>query len=179
MFLAGLDGLSGAGKPGQAGAETTKKPVSAAIVNVSDKKAPVPFGNVQVKYADGTTDKWTAKGIAMEPKVSADGTVGWYVCATDDKGKPDLDPQDNSATPVALVVCRAGRILTTIPVTLPRGWGFDPDGGHVMVYEGAKHGPGWVTRHAIDGGKQTDQFSFADTGVSNKCPAWAKPFQDQ
>ena len=176
VITVGTATLTAAGKPDQTGAESSKKPVSASIIDAANKNSPAPAGNVQVKYADGTTDKWTTKGIAMEPKVAADGTVGWYLCATNDKGKPDLD-QDSSATPVALVVCKAGKILATIKdLANPRGWGFDPDGSHVIVYEGAKHGPGWVRRFDLKTGKETDQFSFADT--DKKCPAWAKPFQE-
>ena len=153
--------------------------MSASIVDAKIPKTTPPAGNVQVKYADGTTDKWTTKGIATEPKVAADGTVGWYVCAADAKGKLELE-EDGTPTPVALAVCRAGKILATIKdLTNPTGWGFDPDGVHVMVYEGAKHGPGWVRRFEIKGGKETDQFSFADVEDASKCPVWAKPFFEQ
>jgi len=179
LLLAGLPVLSEAGKPDQTGAEAVKKPVSASIVETKGRKLTPPAGNVRVKYADGSTDTWTTKGIAMEPQVGADGTVGWYVCATDAAGKLDLEG-DDTPTPVALVVCRGGKIVVTFKdLTNPRGWAFDPDGLHVMVYEGAKHGPGWVRRFDIKGGKETAQFSFADVDDAAKCPAWAKPFFEQ
>jgi len=171
--------LSAAGKPDQKGAETAKKPVSASIVEAKAKSLTPPAGNVRVKYADGTTDAWTTKGIAMEPKVAADGTVGWYLCAADAAGKLELEGGD-TPIPVALVVCRGGKILATIKdLANPRDWGFDPDGTHVMVHEGAKHGPGWVRRFDIKSGKETNQFSFAGVDDASKCPAWAKAFFEQ
>ncbi len=55
----------------QKGAEKTRKPATAAIVDVRKlaEWSGDPVGNVQVTYADGTRDHWTKLAMAMTPSV--------------------------------------------------------------------------------------------------------------
>jgi len=79
-FISGL-ALSAAVADDQTNSELHKHPVAALIVDARSITAYSggPVGNVQVKYRDGTEDRWTLKGNASAPKVSKDGVVGWVL----------------------------------------------------------------------------------------------------
>lgn len=161
----------------QKGAEAVKKPVKVAIVDA--RKIPDwagdPVGNVEVTYADKTTDHWTRLATAMMPRIGPDGLVGW-VDATEQKEGSTKLAQNDRGTPVGsrLFLCSRGKVIAKIKAGLPfiEEWAFDPDGKHVVVKSRAAHGPATIQRFL-----SADGSAAGETNAYNeKAPAWAKPF---
>ncbi|MFD0895082.1 hypothetical protein KBB96_01000 [Luteolibacter ambystomatis] len=161
----------------QTGAEATKKPVSAAIVDV--RKLPDwsgdPIGNVEVTYEDKSKDHWTKLATAMMPKVAADGVVGWGDCGK--KGTNELLTNDRG-TPVGsrLVLCDHGKVTVRISSAMAfiEEWAFEADGKHVVVKSRAAHGPATVQRFLrADGSAVGEVKAFEE-----KMPEWAKPYKE-
>lgn len=178
----------------QAGAETTKKPVSAVVVPVrpggeglADKDAgdhPEPVGNVEVTYADGTKDRWTVKGNAGMPRVAPDGTVGWVVFEPERKASTasDLIRPNHQ-----LVLCRAGKVLARVESALGfiEEWEFvdggsgmagndgradPPPGLRVVVKSRALHGPAVIQLFEAASGKEAGNVKAFERPL----PGWAE-----
>jgi hypothetical protein len=162
------------------GAETTKKPAKAAIVDVRklEEWSGDPVGNVEVTYADGTRDQWTKLATSMMPKVAADGVVGWVDCSITKDGKAQLG-LNHRGTPIGshLILCDKGKI--TVKITSGKAfieeWGFDPDGKHVVMLSRASHGPAVIERFSRANGKAAGSVAGADEDA----PGWAKPYVER
>lgn len=161
----------------QKGAETTKKPAKAAIVDVRklEEWSGDPVGNVEVTYTDGTRDHWTKPAMAMMPKVAADGVVGWVDCSSTEDGKAKLG-LNARGTPIGshLVLCDKGKVTVRIAAgkAFIEEWGFDPDGKHVVVLSRASHGPAVIERFSRASGKAAGSVA----AFTEDAPEWAKPY---
>jgi len=161
---------------GSQGAQTIKRPVSARIepkfkVAESDEK----IGNVIVKYIDGTEDTWTSEGNCKDPKVSADGHVGWIVCELAEDGK-SLELLQGVPVGSHLRISYEGKTVATLAAVKPfiEDWGFTPDGQHVVVKSRASHGVAYIELFQLRNGP-------AETSVKayeEHLPPWAEPFRD-
>ena len=161
----------------QTGAEAVKTPASATITGartIANWEGD-PIGNVQVVYKDGTKDQWTLKGNASNPKVFADGTVGWVLSPLAEDGKT-LDLYKNLPTFPRLRIVRAGKVLATLDAERPfiEDWGFSDAGTFVIIKSRGAHGPAFVQRFRIsDGSAQGRTPAFGDD-----LPGWAEPYAD-
>ncbi len=161
----------------QTGAEAVKTPTTATIIGARSiaNWEGNPVGNVQVAYRDGSKDQWTLKGNASNPKVSANGTVGWVLSPLADDGKK-LDLYQKLPTFPQLRLVRAGKVLATLDAERPfiEEWGFSKDGAFVIIKSRGLHGPALVQRFKVlDGSAQGRSPAFGDD-----LPDWARPFQD-
>lgn len=162
---------------GNEGAEAIKRPASARIEPVfklpeSDEK----IGNVIVEYADGTKDAWTLKGNCEDPKVSADGHVGWIVCELAEDGK-SLKLYREVAIGSHLKVCYRGRTVANLAAFKPfiEDWNFAPDGRHVVVKSRAAHGVAYIELFGLGNGPAESRVKAYEEHL----PAWAEPFRDE
>ena len=156
----------------QAGAEKTKVPVKVAVVDAV-KWNSEPVGNIEVRYADGTRDRWTTKGSCGQPRVAADGTVGWTVY------EPERQAQTasyNIRPNGTLVICRKGKVLCRTQAALGfiEEWGFVKDGKHFVVKSRALHGPATVELMETETGKVEKQVKATE----DKLPEWAAPYHE-
>lgn len=154
----------------QTGAEVTKKPVSAIIVaEKGSNQGDQPIGNVQVKYADGTTDLWTTKKDCGQPHVAPDGRVGWVI----------YEPPAQIAASYTLrpcrtiVLCRKGKVVARIKSENPfiEEWQFQENGARVAVAAMFAHGPTFYHLFDAATGKTLGDAMSTD----EKIPSWAKP----
>jgi len=115
----------------QSGAELRKKPVKAEIASKENSG----IGNVRVIYDDGTSDFWTKKGNCRDARVAPNGTVGWVV--DENLGVPE-HPRAFRST---LVLCRKGRVITTIECNCPviSDWIFLSSGKQLVISAGWYH----------------------------------------
>ena len=156
----------------QTGAEATKKPISARVVDVADIEN-YTIGNIQVTYEDGTKDRWTTKGGAGDPRVAPDGTVGWTLYGPE-YGNPDsykTRPNGN------IVICRRGTVLCRAESALPHveEWSFTDGGTKFVLKSRGRHGPATVELFETDGGRL---LASVPAYNENGLPAWAEPYSD-
>lgn len=163
----------------QTGAERTKQVVSAKIVPAKEKNPPVhavanadQIGNVQVTYADRTTDLWTAKGNCSLAQVAPDGTVGWTV----NGDAVQINSADWMRPNGTLVLNRKGTMLATIKTELwfIEKWGFAQNGSQLILRSRGAHGPATFGLHDANTGRLIESAKESDT----KIPKWAKPYAD-
>jgi hypothetical protein len=157
------------------GAEKIKRPLSARIDVIHKNETADPIGNVIVKYADGTEDKWTEKGNCSTPKVSSSGMVGWIVYSLQKDGK-SIEMYGELPINGKVSICEKGRVLATVPTTNPfiEQWGFSQDGRHVVVKSRGAHGPATIQLFAIKNGPA----EAAVDAYSENLPEWARQYKD-
>jgi tetratricopeptide (TPR) repeat protein len=121
------------------------------------------FGDVQVTYADGSTELLTHRGKCSTAHLASTGAVGW-VQGTPDGGKvvirlPDGKTKEFLPDPAPFIV----------------DWGFADSDTAVVIKTGGRHGPAFCIKYAIATGKVTGK-----TGAMGyeKMPKWAQPFSD-
>jgi len=171
--------LAGLAADNQTGAESVKTPVKAAIVDV--RKIPdwqgEAVGNVEVTYADGSRDRWTTLATAQQPRVAADGVVGWVDCSKEEAGKKQMDIYKGVPVGSRLVLCASGKVTARINAGKPfiEQWGFAPDGQHVIVKSRAAHGPALIERFSRADGKPNGSVA----GFDGDAPDWAKAYLDK
>lgn len=156
----------------QTGAEKTKRPVAAAIVPVGGSDGKV--GNVLVTYADGSKDRWTKKGSATLPRVSADGTVGWAIMEAPVR-PPGLSYELRPCRQI--VVCNQGTVIATIRSALAfiEEWKFvEGQVLHLVVKSRQSHGPAKIELIAIPGCKVVSTVNAFEKNL----PPWAKGLED-
>lgn len=156
----------------QAGAEKMKIPVKVAVVDAV-KWNSEPVGNIEVRYADGTRDRWTTKGSCGQPHVAADGTVGWTVF------EPERQAQTASYTVRpngTVVICRKGKVLCRAQAALGfiEEWDFLKDGKHFVVKSRALHGPATVELMEMETGKVVKEVKAS----ADNLPEWAAPYHE-
>lgn len=164
----------------QTGAESKKKPVSAKVVNAPKGDGP-RIGNIEVTYADGTTDRWTTKGNTGDPRVAADGTVGWTIYGPK---TPSRYFEEGVKIPEAylyrpntkIVICRKGKVLCRVEVGLfhVEEWGFTPDGEKFVVKTRGHHGPANLELRETTTGKLLAEIK----AYEEKLPGWAEPYRE-
>ena len=156
----------------QTGAEKAKVPVKAAVVG-GVKWNDQAVGNIEVTYADGTRDRWTTKGNCGDPRVAADGTVGWTVYAAE---RPAATASYNIRPNGTVVMCRRGKVLCRVETLLgfAEEWGFADEGKRFVVKSRALHGPAKVELHETDTGKLVAEAEAS----AEKLPAWAEPYRE-
>ena len=154
----------------QAGAEKTKVPVKATVVDAV-KWGTESIGNIEVVYADGTRDRWTTKGSCGMPRVSADGTVGWTVFEAE---RPAKTASYNIRPNGTIVLCRQGKVLFREQAAMGfiEEWDFLKDGKQFVVKSRALHGPATIELRETETGKVVAQVKT----TTDECPDWAKPF---
>ena len=161
---------------GNEGAERIKRPVSARIEPAfKPPESAEPIGNVIVKYADGSEDAWTLKGNCEDPKVSADGHVGWVVCELAEDGK-SLKLYHGVAIGSHLKVYYRGKPVANLAAFKPfiEGWSFWSDGRHVVAKSRAAHGVAYIELFALRNGPAESRVKAYEAQL----PAWAEPFRD-
>ena len=121
------------------------------------------FGDVQVTYADGSTELLTHGGKCSTIHVTSTGAVGW-VQGTPEGGKvvirlPDGKTKEFLPDPGPFIV----------------DWGFADNDTAVVIKTAGAHGPAFCIKYAIETGKVTGK-----TGPMGyeKMPKWAQPFSD-
>ena len=156
----------------QAGAEKTKVPVRAAVVDAKQWNEQ-PVGNIEVGYADGTRDRWTTKGSCGQPHVAADGTVGWTVFEPE---RPAETASYNIRPNDTLVICPKGKVICRAKSALGfiEEWGFLKDGKRFVVKSRALHGPATVELMETETGKVVEVVKAS----ADKLPAWAAPYHE-
>lgn len=156
----------------QTGAEATKKPVSVKVVDVADIETHT-IGNIQVTYEDGTTDQWTTKGGAGDPRVAPDGTVGWTLY-----GSEHGDPASYTTRPNGnVVVCRRGKVLCRVESALPHveEWDFIDGGAKFVLKSRGRHGPAKVELFETETGSLLAMVpAYSEDGL----PKWAESYRD-
>lgn len=157
------------------GAEEIKRPLSARIDVIQKIEAADPIGNVIVKYADGTEDKWSDKGNCSTPKVSPSGMVGWIVYSLKNDGK-SIEMYGELPINGKVSLCEKGKVLATVSTTKPfiEQWGFSQDGRRIVVKSRGAHGPATIQLFAIKGGPA----EAAVDAYSEHLPEWARPYKD-
>jgi hypothetical protein len=156
----------------QQGAEKTKRPVSASVEPAGGKEDWI--GNVVVTYADGTKDRWTTKGNTTQPKVSADGTVGWVIVEPP-KGSDNFSYKLRPSREI--VFCHQGKIIGRIrsAKAFIQEWRFvEGQILHCAVMSRQSHGPAKIELIVV----QTGQVVHAvDAFIEQeKLPPWARGF---
>ena len=156
----------------QTGAEKTKVPVKVAVVDAK-KWNEQAVGNIEVSYADGTSDRWTTKGSCGQPRVAADGTVGWTVFEPE---RPAQTASYNIRPNGTLVICRKGKVICRAKAALGfiEEWGFLKDGKRLVVMSRALHGPATVELMETETGKVVEVVKAS----ADKLPAWAAPYHE-
>jgi hypothetical protein len=131
---------------------------------------------VIVKYANGTEDPWTLKGNCEDPKVSADGHVGWSVCELAEDGK-SLKVYRGVVIGSHLKVCYKGKPVANLAAFKPfiEAWSFAPDGRHVVLKSRAAHGVAYIELFALRNGPAESRVK----AYEEHFPAWTEPFRDQ
>lgn len=121
------------------------------------------FGDVQVTYADGSTELLTHAGKCSLAHVSRTGAVGW-VQGNPEGGKVVLRLPD-------------GKPKEFLPERAPNveDWGFADNDTAVVIKTRGRHGPAFCTKYAIATGKVTGN---AGPMGYEKMPKWAQPFSD-
>lgn len=157
------------------GAEKIKRPVSARIDVIHKIETADPIGNVIVKYADGTEDKWTNRGNCSTPKVSSSGMVGWIVYSLRKDGK-SIEMYGDLPINGKVSICEKGTVLATVSTTKSfiEQWGFSQDSRHVVVKSRGAHGPATIQLFAIKDGPA----EAAVDAYSENLPDWARPYKD-
>ncbi len=158
----------------QTGAESTKKPVSAAILAEKDsQQGDKPIGNVQVTYADGTTDLWTTKKDCGLARVSADGTVGWVIF----EPETQVAASYNLRPCRTIALCRKGKIVTRITSGTPfiNDWQFQDNGTRIAVAAMFTHGKTYYNLFDSTTGKSLASATATDEVI----PEWAKPLHQE
>lgn len=156
----------------QTGAETKKTPVSAQVVDAPQGDGP-KIGNIEVTYADGTKDRWTTKGNTGDPRVAADGTVGWTVYGPETKIAASYTIRPNGT----VVICRRGKVLCRVESARlnVEDWGFIADGAQFVLKTRGPHGPADIELHDTTTGKLLDT---KPASTDEKLPVWAEPFRE-
>jgi hypothetical protein len=126
-----------------------------------------PHGRVLVRGRPVSGDD------AGDVKVAPDGTVGWIA-----GGHYAYSHGVRSWAPDRLVLFR-GRVLRTLQVDVfVRDWRFW--NGHVVVYSGPRHGPGWYSLIEIASGKvvevTSDAAIYYDGKRVDSVPDWMRAF---
>jgi len=155
------------------GAERTKLPVSARIQGKIVAQGGDRIGNVVVTYSDGTEDQWSLKGNCGDPKVSADGTVGWEVYQLNPDGK-SLKTYGGLYINDHLAVCFRGKIVANLAPakSFIEGWAFSESG--VVIKSRGAHGPAMIELFSLRTGPPTASVWAYEKNL----PAWAEPFAD-
>jgi hypothetical protein len=156
----------------QRDAERTKQPVAVAILVAGAATADDPIGNVQVTYADGTTDLWTTKGNCSLAHVAPDGTVGWTVNGSEIR----VNSADMMRPNGTLVVCRKGKILASIRSgrAFIEKWAFNANGSQLVLVTRDSHGPADVELHDTATGKLIQSVR----AYAENLPDWARPYAE-
>jgi hypothetical protein len=131
-------------------------------------------GNVEVTYADGTRDHWTTMATAQQPKVAADGVVGWIDCSGVEAGKKQLCLYKGVPVGSQLILCTRGKITARIASGKPfiEEWGFTADGKFVVVKSRAAHGPAVIERFTRPDGKADGEVEES----AENAPEWARDY---
>jgi hypothetical protein len=164
-----------------AGVEKGKRPISARIeVTRKIPTSTLKVGNVIVKYADGTEEKWTKEGNCFLPKVSPSGVVGWVVCSLLKDGK-SLEMGRDLPINGKLRIREKGTVLATVSTECEyiEDWGFTKDGRHVVIKSREAHGSADVQLFAFKNGpaeKTAPPYTDSDTGP---VPDWALPYMER
>ncbi len=156
----------------QTGAESTKKPVLAKVVDVAEIEH-YTIGNIQVTYEDGTADRWTTKRNTGDPRVAPDGTVGWTIYGAEYGDAKSYTTRPNGT----LVVCRQGRVLCRVESALPHveGWDFIDGGAKFVLKSRGRHGPAKVELFETETGNLLAMVpAYSEDGQ----PKWAEPYRD-
>jgi hypothetical protein len=158
------------------GAEKVKEPVQARIEPKHRTDPSFVVGDVIVTYRDGTTDFWTLKGNCMDPKVSAQGQVGWVLCEFAADGK-SLKLNDNVPIGSQLVICYRGKVIAKLRAAKPfiEEWAFSDDDQHVIVKSRAAHGPASIELFGLHSGPAEASVAAFEQNL----PDWARPFRDR
>ena len=166
---------------GHAGADKGRRPISARVEITRELPAStLEVGNVIVKYADGTEEKWTKEGNCFDPKVSPAGVVAWVVCTLQKDGKslvmdPDL-PLNGK-----LRICKNGAVLATVSAACPyiEDWGFTKDGRHVVIKSREAHGMAEIQLFALKNGPAGETWrAYRIPDEDAPLPKWALPYKD-
>jgi hypothetical protein len=155
------------------GAERTKLPVSARIQGRIVAQSGDRIGNVIVTYSDGTEDQWSLKGNCGDPKVSANGTVGWEVYQLNPDEK-SLKTYNGLYINDHLAVCFRGKIVASLASgkAFIEGWAFTQNG--VVIKSRGAHGPAVIELFSLHPGPPlASVWAYA-----KHLPAWAEPFAD-
>jgi hypothetical protein len=158
------------------GAEKTKLPVQASIDRNKSLGREYKIGNVIVTYSDGTTDLWTLKGNCAEPKVSAQGRVGWEVYKLNADGKT-LARYNGLYINDHLNVCDHGKVVANLESAkgFIEGWDFTKDGEHLVIKSRGAHGPATIELFSLRNGLPMESVQ----AYEKKLPDWAAPFADE
>ena len=156
-------------------AEKIKRPLSTRIDVIHKIDTADPIGNVIVKYADGTEDKWTDKGNCSTPKVSSSGMVGWIVYSLQKDGK-SIEMYGELPINGKVSISEKGKVLATVSTTKPfiEQWGFSEDGRYIVVKSRGAHGPATIQLFAVKDGPA----EAAVDAYSENLPEWARPYKD-
>jgi hypothetical protein len=160
---------------GHDGAEKIKRPLSARIDITHKIETADPIGNVIVKYADGTEDKWTDKGNCSTPKISSSGMVGWIVYSLQKDGK-SIEMYGELPINGKVSICEEGKVLATVSATKPfiEQWGFSQDNRHIVIKSRGAHGPATIQLFGLkDGPAEATVDAY-----SENLPEWARPYKD-
>jgi len=148
-----------------------RRPVAARIMWSKDHEAdPEHFGDVLVRYSDGSTAFWTRGGGCALPGVSPDGLVGWTHGAERNRTQGVMNN--------TLLIARQQHVFATIRVDEPfiDEWAFG-DGSAVVVRSRGPHGPSTIQKFQIPGGRLLAQCPGSE--IPEKAPDWARPFLDR
>jgi len=156
----------------QSGAEKVKLPVMATVVNAEKWNSEL-VGNIEVRYADGTRDKWTTKGSCGKPRVATDGTVGWTIFEPE---RPAQSASYNIRPNNTLVICRKGSIICRVQSAMGfvEEWAFLKDGKHFVVKSRALHGPATVELMETETGNVVEKIKAS----ADNLPNWAAPYHE-
>jgi len=156
----------------QSGAEKVKLPVKASVVNAVKWNSEL-VGNIEVHYSDETKDRWTTKGSCGQPRVAADGTVGWTIFEPE---RPAQSASYNIRPNHTLVMCRKGKIICRVESVMGfvDEWDFLKDGKHFVVKSRALHGPATVELMETETGKVVEAIKAS----ADNLPDWAASYHD-
>lgn len=149
-------------------AAATVLPKSAVIVDSTEDAGGFPIGNVKVTFSDGHAELWTKTGKAQQPKVAANGMVGWARYEVRYEKMPVLDtirivwPDEHHKD-----------YKTEARHPFIEEWAFADDDTALIIKSRAVHGAATFIKYEIATRKILGRVS-----AEEKLPDWAKPFAD-